>query len=311
MRESDPGMIAQRRRSFQRDVREDATKGSDDEQTLLWASFAADRAPRSDAMAIRWTRRGVARPSPRVKPVHNIHLEKVILREQARFSRSTRYRLFPPHEERRALRSGRSPQSRNRHNMSRNFAAESHDLLDPNPEGVERRAVERTQLRLQGRYMLPDRREFGCFTINISQDGALLHGPETCGPGSRLVIHLDHIGSLESVVAWSQQNRFAVRFVAPPRKTQKVAQRIDRLLHASITEDRRDQERLLQNYDRVTIERADGVVCIARLEDISANGAALITSAQFHLGEAVVVDRRPGRVKRCFENGIAVEFDSA
>lgn len=193
--------------------------------------------------------------------------------------------------------------------MNGNPSAKLDDRINQSPGGVERRAVERAALRLAGRYMLPDRREFSCHTINISPDGALVQGPETSEPGSRVVLHIEHIGSLESVVAWSQQNRFAVRFVAPPRKTEKVAQKIEFLLRDQAPPDRRNHERLLQNYDRVTVERADGALSVARIEDISARGAALISSVQFRVGETVMVDGRKAVVKHCFDNGIGIAFD--
>ena len=68
---------------------------------------------------------------------------------------------------------------------------------------------------------------------------------------------------------------------------------------------------MLQNYDRVTVERADGVLAIGALEDMSPSGAAIITNLDFQVGERVRVNGRAGIVARRFEIGIGVAFEPA
>lgn len=174
--------------------------------------------------------------------------------------------------------------------------------------GEERRTCERVALKLTGRYMLPDRSEFRCDSINISPEGALLRGPRSSEQGSRVVVHLDRIGSVEAVIAWTLPQIFAIRFIAPPRKTEKIAKKIEWLVGAGATGDQRGNERLLQNYDRVTIERADGVLAIGALEDLSDTGAAIITGLAFQIGDRVLVNGRAAIVARCFDSGIGVAF---
>ena len=185
------------------------------------------------------------------------------------------------------------------------------ELAEGNFHGAERRNSERVSLRLQGRYMLSDRSEFKCDSVNISPEGALLRGPQTSELGSRVVVQLDSIGSVEAVVAWSLPRLFAIRFVAPPRKTDKIAKKIQWLVSPEGQREQRDDDRLLQNYDRVTVERADGVLAIGALEDMSPSGAAIITNLDFQVGERVRVNGRAGIVARRFEIGIGVAFEPA
>ena len=63
-------------------------------------------------------------------------------------------------------------------------------LADP-ARARDRRRHSRVKVTLLGRYMLADRREFPCQTIDMSPGGVLLFAPVKPGVGERVVVYLD------------------------------------------------------------------------------------------------------------------------
>ena len=63
----------------------------------------------------------------------------------------------------------------------------------------DRRRHQRVKVTLLGRYMLRDRREFPCQTIDMSPGGVLLFAPVKAEVGERVVVYLDQIGQTRTV----------------------------------------------------------------------------------------------------------------
>ncbi len=65
--------------------------------------------------------------------------------------------------------------------------------LKTNAKANERRRHLRVEVVLLGRYMLQDRREFPCQTVNMSPGGLAISAPVRGAIGERVVIYLDQI----------------------------------------------------------------------------------------------------------------------
>lgn len=161
-----------------------------------------------------------------------------------------------------------------------------------------------------GRYMLRDRREFACQTIDISPGGVALMAAMPGEIGERIVVYLDHLGRIEGNVARHLDNGFAMTIGAPTLKREKLADQLTWLAnrHAlGLPEDRR-HERITPRNTRVVLKLADGREHVAKIIDVSISGVALAVDAKPVVGAVATVGQQVGRVVRVFDQGIAVEF---
>ncbi|MDP3321676.1 MAG: PilZ domain-containing protein, partial [Bosea sp. (in: a-proteobacteria)] len=62
---------------------------------------------------------------------------------------------------------------------------------------AERRRHHRMKVVLLGRYMLPNRMEYPCQSIDISPGGVHLAAPARANPGDRVIVYLEHLGRIE------------------------------------------------------------------------------------------------------------------
>ena len=175
----------------------------------------------------------------------------------------------------------------------------------------ERRREARAELALPGRYMLRDRHEFPCWTIDISPVGVAIRGIERGIIGERVVAYFSQIGRIEGMIARHFDKCFAVKMLTPTLKREKLAEQIAWLVKRQELglPDNRRHERIAPYHRRTTLRTADGSEYIAALIDFSLPGAALNVEAAPPIGSAVKVGDTSARVVRHFAGGIAVEFD--
>jgi hypothetical protein len=173
----------------------------------------------------------------------------------------------------------------------------------------ERRRHQRVKVSLLGRYMLADRREYPCQTLDMSPGGVALVGPALGKTGDRVVVYLDHLGRIEGVITRVFENGFALALTASVRKRDKLAAQLTWLASRHVLgmpEDRR--------HDRIEPRRASTVLIIddqevaCRVVDVSLSGAAISVEARPPIGAPVTLGRTAARVVRHLENGIALEF---
>src|ERR1700674_3963460 len=171
------------------------------------------------------------------------------------------------------------------------------------PLNQERRRHQRVKVVLNGRYMLLDRREFDCQTINVSPGGALLAGATLPHIGEAVVAYVDHIGRLEGRCVRHLPNSFAMTVTGTIRRREKLAD------HAKLglPEDRR-HERFPLKDPRSTLTLPSGLTVPCRVIDVSLSGAAVSAQVVPPIGSPVSVGRTPARVVRHIEGGFAVEF---
>jgi hypothetical protein len=182
-------------------------------------------------------------------------------------------------------------------------------LVDTRP--VERRRYPRVGLSLSGRYMLRDRQEYPCRTINISPGGIAILSMAKGFIGERAVAYFDQIGRIEGMVVRNFESCFAVSIQLPAFKRERFTYAIAWLVshQARGVLDDRVHERIEPYRQWTTLTTMDGRRREARLIDVSTLGAALEVDAALPIGSPVTVGRTSARIVRHFDGGIAVQFD--
>jgi c-di-GMP-binding flagellar brake protein YcgR len=185
-------------------------------------------------------------------------------------------------------------------------------LAQPRPRQTERRRHNRMKVALLGRYMLSDRREYACQTIDMSPGGISLVAPVKGTVGERIVLYLEHIGRVEGEITRQTAHGFAVSISATTRKRDKLASQLTWLGNRhelGLPEDRR-HERIVPRNPVCELKLESGRVLVVRLIDISMSGAAVSIEDKDKLaiGTSVTLGRTPGKVVRHFQGGMAVEF---
>jgi c-di-GMP-binding flagellar brake protein YcgR len=175
---------------------------------------------------------------------------------------------------------------------------------------IERRKHSRVRVSLLGRYMLADRHEYPCQTIDMSPGGMRLTAPVKGEPGSRCIAYLEHVGRIEGIIVRKDEEGFALSITATPRKRDKLAAQLTWLANRHILnlpEDRR-HTRVVPRITRSVIKTPDGKEHMVRLVDISLSGAAFDCDMELMIGDPVELGRTQCRVVRKFATGYAVEF---
>ena len=161
-----------------------------------------------------------------------------------------------------------------------------------------------------GRYMLANRQEFPCQTIDMSPGGVALIAPVRGAPKERVICYIDQIGRIEGTVARLLENGFALALNVPLLKREKLADQLTWLgnRHAlGMPEDRR-HERVAPRNPRSTLLMPDGRSYPVRLIDVSISGAAFTSDVHPPVGTSVTLGGTQAHVVRVFNGGVAVEF---
>jgi hypothetical protein len=180
--------------------------------------------------------------------------------------------------------------------------------IDSKP--LEKRRFRRVGIVLPGRFMLEDRREFPCRTIDVSAGGLALSAPVNGAIGSRIVAYIDTIGRFEGSVARSFAGGFAMTAEMSPARREKLVNQLTWLINRDLPgmpEDRRN-ERIVPRTLDTTIRLPSGANFTARIVDMSVWGAAVACAARAPVGAMLQIGQRPARVVRCYDEGMALEF---
>lgn len=172
------------------------------------------------------------------------------------------------------------------------------------------RRHQRVKVALLGRYMLSDRQEYPCQTIDMSPGGVGLTCAVLGEVGERIVLYLEQIGRIEGTIVRITATGIAVRLSATLRKRDKIASQLTWLANREILglPEGRTHERLTPHQPGVMLRLESGREVPARIIDLSMSGAALSTVTTPSLGASLMVGRTPARVVRYFEGGIGVQF---
>jgi hypothetical protein len=178
------------------------------------------------------------------------------------------------------------------------------------PLNQERRKHQRVKIQLTGRFMLQNRQEYPCRTINMSPGGLALLTDVKAQIGETVVVYLDHLGRAEGRCVRHIEGGFAMTVAGTIRRRDKLANQLTWFANRQILglpEDRR-HERFTISDPRSTLTLPTGVTIPCRIMDASLSGAAIATTTPVATGTPVVVGRTQGRVVRQLEGGFAIEF---
>ncbi|MGU3420932.1 PilZ domain-containing protein [Methylobacterium sp. D54C] len=181
---------------------------------------------------------------------------------------------------------------------------------EPARGAADQRRHQRVRVAVLGRYMLADRREYPCQTVDMSPGGVRLTCAVKGAVGERVVLYLEHIGRIEGVVARTCPDGFAVQLNATSRKRDKLASQLTWLANREMLglPEGRSHERLVPTNTAVVLRVEGGREIRARLIDISMSGVAISCPVPLPLGAAVTVGSTPSRLVRYFEGGFGVQF---
>lgn len=163
---------------------------------------------------------------------------------------------------------------------------------------------------LLGRYMLPNRMEYPCQTIDISPGGVHLAAPAKARPGERVIAYLDHLGRIEGSCVRTTMEGFAMTITATSRKREKFTAQLTWLANRDelgLPEDRR-YDRVVPRNPRSVLTLEDESEHIARIIDISLSGAAFSSDLDLPVGTPVRIGSTPALIVRRFDGGYAAQF---
>ncbi len=183
-------------------------------------------------------------------------------------------------------------------------------LMRAEPHVVERRRHQRVRVAMLGRYMLENRQEYPCQTIDMSPGGVALVAPVRGSVDERVICYIDQIGRVEGRIARLLDSGFALALTVPLLKREKLADQLTWLgnRHAlGLPEDRR-HERVPPRNPRATLRLPDRREVPVRLIDVSISGAAFTADVNPPVGTPVSLGQTAAHVVRGFKGGVAVEF---
>jgi hypothetical protein len=176
----------------------------------------------------------------------------------------------------------------------------------------DRRRNQRMNVHLLGRFMLEDRREYPCQTLNMSPGSVAMTTPIVGRVGERVVAYVDHVGRVEGKIVRTFDGGFAMTIAATLRKKDKLAAKLTWLANRhelNLPEDRR-HDRVSPEITSVVVSLPDGREFTARVVDLSLSGAALAFEVQPPIGSPIMLGKVRATVVRHSEDGVAVEFTS-
>jgi hypothetical protein len=174
----------------------------------------------------------------------------------------------------------------------------------------DRRRFQRVTVSLLGRFMLEDRKEYPCQTIDMSPGSVAITAAIKGKVGERVVAYIDQIGRIEGQIVRVHDGGFAMSINATLRKRDKLAAKLTWLANRhelNLPEDRR-HERITAKITVVRVAVPDGREYQGRVVDLSLSGVALALEVRPPIGSPLMVGKLRARVVRHFDEGIAVEF---
>jgi hypothetical protein len=174
----------------------------------------------------------------------------------------------------------------------------------------DRRRYQRHELNLLGRYMLENRREYPCRTVNIAPDSAAFDAPISGAIGERVVAYIHQLGRVEGEIIRQMPTGFSMSFNATLRKRDKLAATLAWLVeNGPVTEtDNRRADRVFAKNPFTFLTMGDGAPVRSRIIDLSHYGASVAVATKPPIGTSVALGPLGARVVRHTEEGVAVEF---
>ena len=103
------------------------------------------------------------------------------------------------------------------------MAGEDAETWEDIVAATSRREHQRVALNLIGRYMLEDRREYPCQTIDVSPGGCALIAPVPGALNERVIVYVNQIGRIEGRIVRLFDGGFALTLTDTPLRREKLA----------------------------------------------------------------------------------------
>ncbi len=187
----------------------------------------------------------------------------------------------------------------------------AYPLPKPAAKPFERRRFRRVKASIPGRYMLENKQEYPCQTVDMSPGGLRVAAPVKGEVGQRVVFYFEDFGRLEGTIVRHAHDGFAVEMNLAPNKRERLAD----LLTWYINRDEEGDDDADRRHKRITPKQRDATLILAdgacipvKIVDVSVSGVGLQSQALPEIGTRVDLGRRTGKVVRHFTGGLAVEF---
>lgn len=139
---------------------------------------------------------------------------------------------------------------------------------------ADKRRAKRHQVSLAGRYLLADRTEWVCQTVDMSPTGVLLRAQARPYPGQIVVVYLSAFGRIEGSVARLKPDGFALSIQATDRKREQLAVCLEKLANG---------ESAPRRIDPAVLERAAEQAAVrARMQAQAPPGAPAPSQPAVH-----------------------------
>ena len=180
-----------------------------------------------------------------------------------------------------------------------------------NPSQHDRRARERTSVRLSGRlFVVEEKLELTCIVTDLSVDGAGVYCPEPPPLDAFVLLYIDGFGRFEAVATRYGKGELGLKFNCNDTKRTRIAEDLARFVNEGIMNVTR-----LRRYKRSDPDNqishficADGSSVACEVLDISFQGARLKTAARPPIGEVIHLGKTPCWIIRHHDQGIGVQF---
>jgi len=175
---------------------------------------------------------------------------------------------------------------------------------------LEKRIHRRVDISLSGRYMLANRQEYRCHTLDVSLGGLSIRGYDKGNLGDRIILYIDEIGRIEGTIVRHIDKGFAISFSPSPAKRQRLLEKLTWLMNRGVIEgdETRRFTRLLPPVAETSFFLPDGRAYPCKIIDMSLSGASIEIDVIPAVGAEITLGKMKGRVIRHHDSGIAVEF---
>ena len=175
---------------------------------------------------------------------------------------------------------------------------------------LEKRLHRRIDISLAGRYMLANKQEYRCRTLDISVGGLSIRGYEKGNLGDKIILYIDEIGRIEGTIVRHIDKGFAISFTPSPAKRRRLLEKLTWLMNKDMIEGD-ETRRFTRQIPPVTETKfflPDGRAYPCRILDMSLSGASIEIDVIPAVGAEITLGKMKGRVIRHHDTGIAVEF---
>lgn len=175
---------------------------------------------------------------------------------------------------------------------------------------TEKRVHRRVDVALSGRYMLPNKQEYRCHTMDLSVSGIAIHGLEKGQLGDNVIVYLDEIGRVEGTIVRHIDRGFAIRFTPSPAKRERLLEKLTWLMNRDLIEgdETRRFSRQRPPASDTKFFLPDGRSYPCKIIDMSISGASIEINIIPDVGAEITLGKMKARVIRHHDTGIAVEF---